>query len=92
MANKDEITKKKTALNNEIIEANDLLFETELEVEGCEREVSKARSYLAAEKTDERILELRGAIITLNVAKQKLAKQRAEFEEKLKHYYEKIYS
>ena len=89
---KDEITKKKTALNNEIIAANDLLFDTEHEVEECEREVSKARYYLAAEKTDDRVLGLRGAIISLNVAKQKLAKQRAEFEQKLKHYYEEIYS
>ena len=70
----------KQATVDRIVALNNKIFDMERTVDNLEHAVSSQRYYLAADKTADRVLELRGAMENLNTARRRLEALRRELD------------
>ena len=76
---------------NNIVELNDKIFEQERIIDDLEHAISANRYYLAAQKSESRVLELREAIASLKVARECLETLKQTFEWNIEHVYADSY-
>ena len=73
---------KQTTIDR-IVDLNNRIFDQECKVDNLEHAVSTQRYYLAADKTAERILELRGAMANLRAERDRLAALQSKMDDEL---------
>ena len=77
-----EHTMKQTTIDR-IVDLNNRIFDQERIVDDLTHAVSAQRYYLAADKTAERILELRGAMANLRAERDRLAALQSKMDDEL---------
>ena len=77
-----EHTMKQTTIDR-IVDLNNRIFDQERIVDDLTHAVSAQRYYLAADKTVERILELRGAMANLRAERDRLAALQSKMDDEL---------
>lgn len=77
-----EHTMKQTTIDR-IVDLNNRIFDQERIVDDLTHAVSAQRYYLAADKTAERILELRGAMANLRAERDRLAAIQSKMDDEL---------
>ena len=73
---------KQTTIDR-IVDLNNRIFDQECKVDNLEHAVSAQRYYLAADKTAERVLELRGAMANLRAERDRLAALQSKMDDEL---------
>ena len=71
----------------QVADLNEQLFDAEQKVSNQENVVRAARFYFAAEPTQERLLDLRGAMANLRAEQANLDNLRTQFSEYVKNVY-----
>ena len=77
-----EHTMKQTTIDR-IVDLNNRIFDQERIVDELTHAVSAQRYYLAADKTAERVLELRGAMANLRAERDRLAALQSKMDDEL---------
>lgn len=77
-----EHTMKQTTIDR-IVDLNNRIFDQERIVDDLTHAVSAQRYYLAADKTAERVLELRGAMANLRAERDRLAALQSKMDDEL---------
>ena len=77
-----EHTMKQTTIDR-IVDLNNRIFDQERIVDDLTHAVSAQRYYLAADKTAERVLELRGAMANLRAERDRLAALQSKMDNEL---------
>ena len=77
-----EHTMKQTTIDR-IVDLNNKIFDQERKVDNLEHAVSAQRYYLAADKNQERVLELRGAMLNLHAERDRLADLQSKMQAEL---------
>lgn len=76
---------------NNIVEMNDKIFEQERIIDDLEHAISANRYYLAAQKSEARVLDLRAAMANLKAARERLETLKQTFEWNIEHVYADSY-
>ena len=77
---------------NNIVELNDKIFEQERIIDDLEHAISANRYYLAAQKSEARVLDLRAAMANLKAARERLETLKQTFEWNIEHVYADSYN
>ena len=72
---------------NNIVEMNDKIFEQERIIDDLEHAISANRYYLAAQKSEDRVLDLYAAMKNLKAARERLETLKQTFEWNIEHVY-----
>ena len=76
---------------NNIVEMNDKIFEQERIIDDLEHAISANRYYLAAQKSEDRVLDLYAAMKNLKAARERLETLKQTFEWNIEHVYADSY-
>lgn len=77
----------KQATIDRLVDLNNRIFDQERIVDDLTHAVSAQRYYLAADKTAERVLELRGAMANLRAERDRLAALQSKMDDELANIY-----